>query len=359
MRKVAIISFVFIVSACSQKYEVIEPVLSPITESIYASGILKSENQYVVYPKVSGIIEHVYVESGDEVIKGSPILSIYNENQRLNQENAALTAGFYDFNANVIKLSDLENQIAIAKLKMKNDSIQFDRQKKLKDENVGTAVDFDNSELAYNNSKTNYQSAISQYKEYKRQLEYNSAQAKRNLQISGNNQKDFTVFSEIDGKVYSINKNQGEMINPQTELAILGSSNTFVLEMQVDESDILKILKGQKVMVTLDSYAEQSFEAIITKVNPIMDERTKSFLIEAIFINSPEILYPNLNFEANIIVNTKEEALIIPREFVTDDTLVVLENGDTNKIKTGLKDFKMIEVLSGLEKGQKIRKPKE
>lgn len=359
MNKVVIIIFSFIALSCSQEYDNIKPVTSSITESIYASGIIKSDNQYVVYPKVTGIIEHIFVEVGDNIIKGSPILSIYNKNQQLNKENAELTALFYDFNSNVVKLNDLQGQIEIAKLKVQTDSIQFNRQTKLKAKNVGTDIDYENSKLAYNNAKARYASAINDYKEYKRQLKYNSAQAQRNLKITGNNQKDYTVFSEINGRVYSINKNQGEMISPQTELAILGSSDRFLLEMQVDESDILQIVKGQKVIVTLDSYKNKAFEAMVTKINPIMDETTKSFEIQAVFTNTPETLYPNLNFEANIIVNTKEDALLVPREYVFNDSLVELENGDTALINTGLKDFRMVEVLSGLNKDQVIRKVKE
>ena len=80
--------------SCAEKKESITPTFSSITESIYAAGIIKSDNQYAVHPKVNGIVDEVFVESGDYVIVGSPIISIYNETQRLNNENAQLTADF-------------------------------------------------------------------------------------------------------------------------------------------------------------------------------------------------------------------------------------------------------------------------
>lgn len=348
-----------ILSACSEKVATTSPTESAITESIYASGIIKSKNQYSVFAKVNGIVEHVYVESGDFVIKGSPILSIYNETQRLTNQNANLTADFYNFNSNVKQLNELKNKIEIAKLKMASDSVSFERQKKLKASNAGTDVEYDASQLAFQASSSNYQSAITNYEEYKRQLTFNSSQAQRNAQISGLAEKDFTVYSEIDGRVYTINKEKGEMINIQSELAVIGDSKLFILEMQVDERDILNIKLGQRVIVTMDSYGHQTFEAKITKIYPFMDTKSKTFKLEAEFLEQPETLYPNMNFEANIVINTKAKTLLIPRNCLVNDSFVINEKGDTIPVVTGLKNYQQVEILSGLTLTDKIRLPEE
>ena len=92
--------------SCKSKVEKIKPMVEPITESIYASGIIKSKNQYNAYATVNGIIEYIYLHEGDKVHIGTPILSIANQTQELNRENAALNAKFSDFNANKGKLND-------------------------------------------------------------------------------------------------------------------------------------------------------------------------------------------------------------------------------------------------------------
>ena len=350
---------IFFLSACADKVPTISPTESAITESIYASGIVKSENQYSVFAKVNGIVEHVYVESGDYVIKGSPILSIYNETQRLTNENAKLTADFYNFNSNVKQLNELKNQIEIAKLKMENDSAQFERQKKLRASGAGTDVEYEASQLAFQASAAKYQSAITNYEEYKRQLNFNSTQAQRNVQISGLAERDYTVYSEIEGRVYTINKEKGEMINIQSELAVIGDSKLFILEMQVDERDILQIKLGQRVIVTLDSYGDQTFEAKITKIYPFMDTKSKTFQLEAQFDTQPEIIYPNMNFEANIVINNKEKTLLIPRNCLVNNSFVINEKGDTIPVVTGLKNYQQVEILSGLSLTDKIRLPEE
>lgn len=91
--------------SCQDPIQKIKPTIEPITESIYASGIIKSKNQYQAFATVSGIISNIFVSEGDSVKKGSPIFAISSEPQRLNRENAALSATFSDLNANQGKLN--------------------------------------------------------------------------------------------------------------------------------------------------------------------------------------------------------------------------------------------------------------
>jgi hypothetical protein len=133
----------------------------------------------------------------------------------------------------------------------------------------------------------------------------------------------------------------------------------FILEMQVDEYDILKIKKGLTVLVTLESYKGKVFEALVTKINPLMNERSKTFLVEAEFVKQPEILYPNISFEANIVINSKEKAILIPRDYLLNDSFVVKPNGDKIAVKTGLKDYQKIEIISGINAEDELVKPKE
>ena len=97
--RVVLISIAFL-GSCKSKVESIHPQNESITESIYASGIVKSKNQYQAYASVNGIIKNVFVNQGDTVKKGTPILSIVNDAQRLGKENAKLTAEYSDIKSN-------------------------------------------------------------------------------------------------------------------------------------------------------------------------------------------------------------------------------------------------------------------
>lgn len=343
--------------SCKEKKEKIKAERSAITESIYASGTLKSRNQYQAFATVNGIIGEIYVTEGDSVKKGSPILSISNDAQKLSKENAELLAQYNDISNNQDKLNEASSFIELSKNKMKIDSAMYFRQLSLWQQQVGTKADLEQKELAYQNSKTNYYSSVVKYNELKRQLSFTSRQSQKNLMISSKNESDFTLKSEVDGLVYTLYKSQGEIVSIQTPLAVIGDAKNFILEMQVDEYDVFKIKKGQIVQVSMDSYKGQVFEAKVTKINPLMNERSKTFLIEAEFTKGPEALYPNITFEASIVLKSKDNVLLLPRNYVLNDTSVLKSDGKYLRVQTGLKDYQKIEILSGITESDEFILP--
>jgi multidrug efflux pump subunit AcrA (membrane-fusion protein) len=96
--------FLFFIAACNKKKEVFYPSYKPITQSVYASGIVKGKNQYQVFAKVQGILDEIYLHEGDTVAKGQKILRISSVAAQLNQENALAAASFNDDRKNQDRL---------------------------------------------------------------------------------------------------------------------------------------------------------------------------------------------------------------------------------------------------------------
>jgi len=352
------LAFVIIFYSCNNSQEKTKPVVENITESVYASGIIKTKNQYQVFSTVTGIINKIFVTENDLVRTDAPLMLVSNETSKLTRENALLAANYADLSTNEEKLTDLRNSIAFAQSKYSNDSAIFIRQQNLWNQNIGSRLDLEQKELAYKDSKTTLESVKIKYNDMLKQLKFNAEQSKNNLSISKKNESDFTIKSQIDGKVYSLYKEPGEMVNPQTPLALVGDANSFLLELQVDEYDIAKIKEGQRVLVSMDSYRGKVFEAKVSKIYPMMNEHSKSFSVEAVFINQPPVLYPNLTVEANIVIQTKEKALIIPRSYLINDSLVLITKDKTKAVQTGLKDYQKIEIINGLTANDIIYKPR-
>jgi multidrug efflux pump subunit AcrA (membrane-fusion protein) len=346
-----------ILGSCGKNVEKINPSVGDITESVYASGIIKTKNQYQVFPTVTGIIKTILVTENDVVKNGSPLVLISNEASRINRENASLAATYSDLGSNTEKLADLQNNIAFAQSRFQNDSAIYKRQQSLWEQNIGSKLDLEQKELAFKNSRTALESAKMKYRDVRKQLTFTSLQSKNNLAISKKNEGDFTIRSEIDGKVYSLYREAGEIVNPQTALALVGDANVFLLELQVDEYDIAKIREGQAVLVSMDSYKGQVFEAKVTKIYPAMNERSKSFSVEAVFVTQPPVLYPNLTAEANIVIQSKKRALTIPVNFLVNDSTVLVSKSKTRVVTTGLKDYQKVEIINGLTAADVIYKP--
>lgn len=335
----------------------IQPEITGITESVYASGNIKAVDQYDAFTNASGPIQEIFVEEGDSVTIGTPLLAVFSEREKLSRENAEIAKAYASLQQNQSQLRDLQLTIDLAKSKMQNDSLLYVRQKNLHDQNIGTEVEFEQKKLNWENSKTAYESSVIRYKDLKKEIEFNSNSASKNLAISRVLESDYILKSKINGKVYSLLKEKGEMVTPQVALAVLGSANDFILELKVDEYDISTVKVGQVVSVSMDSYKGQTFEAEVSKIYPIMDTQTKSFKVEAKFTKAPPQLYPNLSLEANIVTEVREKALVIPRSYLIADSLVVNENEDTLAVKIGIKNYQFVEILEGISTETKIIKP--
>lgn len=346
-----------IIVSCSDKKNAIYPTREKITESVYASGFVVSQNQYQVFAKANGIINKIWVQEGDVVKAGQPLFSLSSDISKLSLDNARLVSSNADYKQNLDKLREVELSIEQAKRKMDNDLLMLNRQRKLWADQIGTQFELEQKELLYTNSKLAYESIQLRLSELRKQLKFADAQSSKSLSISKAMLDDYTVKSEIDGKVFSLTREKGEMVSAQTPLALIGSSTSFKLLLQIDENDIVKIQPGQNILLSMDSYQGQTFKAVVVKINPLMNERTRTFEVEASFTEAPPVLYPNLTVEANIILRSKESAITIPRKYLLTNDSVLVGKNEKRKVKVGLKDFQKVEILEGLSEHDQIYSP--
>lgn len=355
-----IISVLIIVSttSCQGEKEGIYPDRSPLTESVYASATVVPDSIYEVYSSVAGILQNRWVEEGDTVVAGQPLFQIDNASPLLRSENARLNYELAqkNFSGSDNLLKELSNQIATAALQYENDSIQFFRQKALWEQQVGSRNTYDQKKLAFELSGNKLRLLQQQYARTQRELETRLSQAENDYQTSVNTRSDYTINARINGRVYRINKEPGELITQQTSLGTLGSSSRFIIELLVDEADIVRVRPGQEVIISLDAYPGDTFVAQIQRILPQKNERNQSFVIEAGFSKTPEQLYSGLSGEANIVVGHKEETLSIPRAYLVNDTAVQTTEG-LIKVVTGMKNLDRVEILEGIDVDTRILKP--
>lgn len=356
MKKILIITFLVLVSCSKKNTEEIQVQKGTVTESVYASGSIKAENQYTVFATVSGFLQQTKVVVGQEISKGQALFQIESEKAQLNTDNAQLAYELSNNNNQLIqdKIAEMELKVQSAKDKLALDASVYQRSKNVKAYNAISEVDFEKTELAYKNSKLTLASAQKQLAQLKIQLQSDQKRSAINLKMSQKSQGDFTVKSAFSGELFDVLVKEGTLISPQTPLAIIGKKNSYVLELDVDENDMVRVQAGQKILVTMDSYKGKVFEATVDKIYPIMDMRSRTFKIEAHFVHPPQKLYPNLTAEANIVIQIRKDVLTIPRSYVVEETFVLVNQDEKRKIKIGLSDYQNVEVLSGLQAGETI-----
>lgn len=359
MKQIIWVLLFILISSCENDEDKILPQIQNLTESVYSSAIIQPDSLYQVYSIVSGILEDNLVEEGQEVKIEQPIIQITNSTPKLNTQNAklALDLARDNYNGSAAILKGIQDEIEAASLKYKNDSINFYRQKNLWKQNIGSKIEYDSKELNYKLSKNNLQLLHSRYERTKNELSTAIKQAENSYKASLINTTDFTIKSKVNGVVYALYKNKGELITTMEPIAAVGSANNFIIEMLVDEVDIVKIELNQKVVVSLDAYKNEVFLAEVSKILPKKDLRNQTFTIEAIFTDLPNKLYSGLSGEANIIVSEKEKVLTIPKTYLTSNYQVKTDDGLVNVV-TGLENLEFIEILEGIDSETYIYKPK-
>ena len=343
-------------TACKDKSSGIQPTVGAITQSVYASGVIKADGQYIVYPNASGVMKKINLTVGETIGKDQPLFELDNDKAALSTESARLAYQLSNENSRYIqdKITELELAVQNAKDKLKLDESLYNRNVRVKDQGGISEVDFERVELAYKSSKLAYETAQNRLNQFRIQAKNEQSRSNVNLRLSEKSQSDFTVKSAFSGLLFDILAKEGTLVSPQTPLAVIGKANAFLLELEVDENDMVQVTTGQKVLVTLDSYKNQVFEAEVHKIYPIMDERSRTFKIEALFTEIPKKLYPNLTAEANIIIQTKKQAVTIPKNYLIDKEYVLVNGDEKRKVKTGLSDYQYVEILEGLKAGETI-----
>jgi multidrug efflux pump subunit AcrA (membrane-fusion protein) len=347
-----------LVVSCRDEPETITPTVGTLTESVYASVIIEPEFLYQVNANATGILETVLVKEGDSVAAGQPLFGIRNENPSLNVSNARATVDLARTNlqGNQTVLDDLRTQISNARSEVQNDSLNLARQRALWNQKIGSKSDLEKRELALEASRSTLRRLQNQAERTRKELQTQLEQAENNFKLAQSNASEFVLHSHLDGAVYDVFVEVGELVTPQTALATIGSKEDYLINLRLDEVDITRIAEGQKILVNLDAYGEQVFYARLTKVYLKKDERTQTFKAEAVFETAPPKLYYGLAGEANILITEKKKAMTIPMVYLLEGDRVIA-NGDTVDVVTGIRNMERVEILSGLDASAVLTKP--
>ncbi len=348
--------FILSFTSCKTTEEKIFPQKEDITLSVYASGLVKSKTQYQVFSTVNGILKEILVEEGGLVKKGQVIARISDLSQKINVENARAQEDYNSIFSNTEKLDQAKKEVELARIKLENEKSLLKRQKELWADGIGSKNDLDNRILSVENAQTNFNASQLHLNDLEKQLTFLANQSKRNTQISSATMNDYTIKSEVVGRLYNFTKNVGEMVNTVNPIATIGDSNSFIVELEIDEFDISKIALGQTVIMSMDSHKGEVYEAEVSKIEPLMKEKSRSFTIEANFIKKPSQLYPNLSVEGNIIIQIKKNTITIPRNYLIDNSYVLIGKNKV-KVATGLMDYDKVEILKGISISDEISKP--
>ncbi len=173
------------------------------------------------------------------------------------------------------------------------------------------------------------------------------------------------LYSPIDGVVIDIDSpTPGVNISPAAASFTVADYNNVSFIVNIDETDISYIKKGQEVSIKLDAYENQEFKGVVDTIgfsSTTTSSGNTAFPVEIKFPDNSSLRFKiGMNGDAEITAKTIKNALVIPVDFVFENSkekyVYILENSKIKKrkIKTGIETETQVEIVNGLSENETI-----
>ena len=377
-----------------------------VVETVLASGKIQPETEIKVQSQISGQIIDLPVKEGDVVKKGQLLVKINPDIyiSALNRADAAL-------NSAKSNLASAKARLAQAEAQWKVQEFNYNRQKALFAEKAISQAELDNATGSYETAKAEVTAARETINGAAFSIE--SAMASR-IEASDNLSRT-TILATMDGTVTALTKEIGETVLGNSMMSgdvimRISALNSMEVNVEVNESDIVRVNPGDTALVRVDAYKDRKFKGLVTEIGNTalnalgntnsalsMDQVTNFSVKVRILPTSYEDLAagqplgfspfrPGMSADVEIQTSQESAVLTIPIKAVTSRedtaavaankwkqkaesdesdapkepfTVVFVLNESTNSaelrvVKTGIQDDRYIHILEGVNENEKV-----
>ncbi len=340
--------------ACSGNKDTFTPEVKPLMEAVYASGFVVSAEEYQLFSQVDGNLVEMLVSEGEQVKKGQPLLVIESNQQNarytLSKQSYEMAKKNYSDSSPV--LNELKTVIESSRIKFQYDSLNFSRYGNLLKANATSRVEFDRIKLIYENSRNDYALQSSRYEKIRNDLFLALQNTESQWKVAQEESRHYELRSEVDGMVFKIMKEKGELVRRSEPVAIVGKGDNFYLKLTVDELDVQRLKVGQDVSVKIDAYPQKVYKGKVSKVYPLIDTRQQSLRVDATLEETLPAGFSGLAVEANIIVRQKDKAIVVQKSVLLPGDSVWIKNANGEKkvkVIRGIETLDEVEIVEGID----------
>jgi len=331
----------------SQKKPVVFQTATPsratIIKKTVATGSVVPRKEVAIKPLVSGIIEELHVEPGQQVKAGELIAKVR-------------------VIPNMVQLSSAESRVKKAEIALSDAVRELERRQRLFAEGTVAEAELQDADIEH------------------RQAAEELAAAKDNLDIvrKGTSARVASssttlVRSTIAGTVLEVPVEVGNSVieannfNDGTTIASIADLGDMIFEGKVDESEVGKIREGMELVLTVGAVPDKKLAATLERIAPkgVEEEGAIQFEIRAALEPQDDVeIRANYSANADIVLDKREDVLAI------DEGLLQFEDGkpyvevetapqtfERRDVEVGLSDGLQIEVVSGLSEDDKVKNP--
>lgn len=171
---------------------------------------------------------------------------------------------------------------------------------------------------------------------------------------------DTVIIAPVDGIITAVNFDAGEQSNAtKPVISMIGLSN-MQIEVDVPESDIIKLSLGDQVEITLDAFSsDEKFIGTVTFIDPAATniDGVVYYTTKVSFNEKDDRIKSGMTADLTISTDKREGVLVVPSRAVIyreGKKYVQIFNGDLHEVEvtTGLRgDGGLTEIISGLTEG--------
>jgi membrane fusion protein (multidrug efflux system) len=170
---------------------------------------------------------------------------------------------------------------------------------------------------------------------------------------------DRVIRAPFSGWVSLRNISAGAVVQAGTEIAMISDISRIKLDFAVPETVLSRVAPGQVIQARAAAWPDQPFDGVIATIDPVLNPQTRSATIRAILPNGDKRLKPGMLLTVTIESQARMSAAVPELAVVGegDQSFVYVIEGDGAKrvkVTTGIRQGGMVEILSGLQPGQRV-----
>ncbi|WP_108802212.1 efflux RND transporter periplasmic adaptor subunit [Aquimarina sp. Aq107] len=324
-------------------YKTEQSTTETIIKKTVATGSIVPKEEVLIKPNISGIIEEIYIEAGDQIKSGDLIAKIR-------------------VIPNVSSLQSAKNAVQTAKIDLDNQEKVFNRQKELFDKGVISANEFDGADVTYKQSKQNYEAAQQNYQIVRTGTTRGLGSAANTL-----------IRSTVTGMILEVPVKEGNQViesnnfNDGTTIAAVADVGQMIFEGNVDESEVGKIKENLPLEITVGAIENKKFDAVLDYIAPKGKEENGAIQFEikgTLNKKDTTFIRAGLSANASIILAKVDSVMALKESLIqynpkTQKPFVEVAIGEqkfeNRDVELGVSDGINVEVKSGITKEDKIK----
>lgn len=348
-----------------------EVIHDSFQEYIEVSGVIQPLQTTILDAVEGGVVQDVFVQSGETVSAGDTLLSLSNSNLQL--DVLQQEAGIYDQINNVrnsrlnLEQNNLRLREDLASAETQLDLLRprFERDSSLYSQDLISLQEFEETRQAYRFQQRRYQINYESYQKDSLQLQtqltqLNNSEERMWRSLEGVQQilDNLVVTAPIGGQLATVELNQGQSINQGERLGQIDQADGYKVRVNIDEFYLSRVSVGLKGSFPFDG---NRYDLVISRIYPVIQEG--SFQVDMDFTgDNPKGIRRGQTVRVRLELGDQTEAMLLARGGFFQETggswIYKIDETDNRAykqpIRLGRGNTQFFEVLEGLSTGDRV-----